>query len=696
MKLKSPISFSILLIVYSLLLFEFSPFPILAQNPGMGAPGMGAPGMGAPGMGAPGMGAPGMGAPGMGGFPGMGAPGMGGFPGQQNPNAVYAGVLDNCPFSPPTSSEVSGLMRSLTAALVQLKNECPSLDSTIRQLENEVTESSKNIGVLLNLKSSTEMSLSSKLPSPDISQVELDCSNYNLLLGREFDIVSDRLDKGETENIPLKYQKCKSYEGQEKRKCISDSFSNSVTIAKRNCQTTYSAGVQQNIKKSISSISQGFTQLFDKAQTDCRAGSGETISQTFIGLAESFTALPGALGLAGVGINVLANLVSSFFRQKNYESSPISFLKTLSKQKDIKNQMCLWFQFQNKGLNCKDHFRRKDLQIANDNLNLCPQYFSGALPNKQLTNISSLSHQLSRFPGSPVQPAQKIDFLDALLKKNITDPINAENTIPLKKHLETVAKELMTSNGESKRSDITLGRGLQKLLELHDKMDTLDSSSKNPKYEEDLKGLNKSIEELLKSFSLESAIDSYWTLKEKEDSYNLIKHLAFQDTESNSESFFQYSGDENDYRLGLNGMVKHFQEPLGENLELLAKRYESSISEGSPNGIFTSSIELAKACFMNAGLFYAQKPDNLDDLFVKDPLRRIQQKPTKQYENACKVFSCFESKTGNSAGSLFKPDPDERKNSEKFRDYQCQNLKNYDIIISKIKTQIQDRKKLCD
>lgn len=621
----------------------------------------------------------------------------GAFLNQQNPNTVYAGALDNCPFSPPKSSEVTGLMNDLNLSLVALKNQCPNLNDTISAIEKGINETTNQFNILLSQKSPIDpQSANGKLPNPDISQVTLSCSNYKLLLAREYDILQDRLDQTGTENIPSRYLNCFS-SGSDlsyKKKCISKSYNQSLSQIQRNCYTTYSSKVDDSLKRSLHSVSEGFTNLMN-SNPSCGGNYSSLVAEVGIKFTEALTVLPGALGWAGAGINFFANTISSFIKKSSYENSPVAALEIIAASKKSKLLMCLWFQFQNKKLRCHEFYKNPKNSEYPEN-NFCSHYFSGPLSNEQHTNIKSLQNQLQGFSEKPYNP-EKIDEFNFLLNSQISDPMDKDKTISLASHLEEVAQELKKStNPKTKISDISIGLSLEKLLKLHKSLSEKKYTPENPNYVDDLKKLNDSINNSINSFSIEKAIDAYWRSKGKEDPYLYIKNLSTSEPNNDPNSSLIYNGHEAELMLGSNAMIKHFQETFDNDIALLGESYHASVAESDKNRVYTSAIDLAKVCFLNAGIYYAKVPESQKDLVTKDALNRINEAPTKKYEEACKVFSCLNSSNDNQFGSLFKPKSSGTETSKEFRAYQCQNLKNYDIILNKIKSQISAKGKLCE
>lgn len=629
---------------------------------------------------------------------GYGAPqqqgGFGAFPNQKDPSTVYAGALDNCPFSPPKSSEVTGLMNALNSSLVALKNQCPNLNDTISAIEKGINETTNQFNILLSQKSPIEaQSVNGQLPNPDISQVTLNCSNYKLLLAREFDIVQDRLGQEGTENIPSRYVSCFRSTG-DKKKCISNSFNQSISQTSKNCNTTYVMSVDEKLKKSLNSISEGFTSVMNQNQS-CGGNSTALVAEVGIKFTEALTILPGALGWAGAGINFFANTISSFIKKSNYENSPVAALEIIAASKKSKLLMCLWFQFQNKKLRCHEFYKnpKNSENTAND---FCSHYFSGPLSNEQHTNIKSLQNQLQGFSEKPYTP-EKIDEFNFLLNSQISDPMEEGKTIPLASHLEDVAQKLKQStNPKTKMSDVAFGFKLEKLLKIHKSLSDKKYTPENPNYVDDLSKLNESLNSSINSFSIEKAIDAYWRSMGKEDPYLYIKNLSTSEPNNDPNGSLIYNGHEAELMLGSNAMIKHFQETFDNDIALLGESYHAAVAESDKNRVYSGAIELAKVCFLNAGIYFAKVPESQKDLVTKDALNRINESPTKKYEEACKVFSCLNSSNDNQFGSLFKPKSSGTETSKEFRAYQCQNLKNYDIILNKIKSQISAKGKLCE
>lgn len=621
-----------------------------------------------------------------------------GFSNQYDPNAVYAGALDNCPFNPPKSSDVNSLMSALTSSLVALKNQCPNLNDTISAIEKGINESTNQFNVLLTQKSPIDpQSANGKLPNPDISQATLSCSNYRLLLAREYDILQDRLNQTGTENIPSRYLNCFSSgsDSSDKKKCISKSYNQSLSQIQRNCFATYSSKVDDSLKRSLHSVSEGFTNLMN-SNPSCGGNYPSLVAEVGIKFTEALTVLPGALGWAGAGINFFANTISSFIKKSNYENSPVAALEMIAASKKSKLLMCLWFQFQNKKLRCHEFFKNPKTMDFSETP-FCSSYFSGPLAEDQHTNIKNLQDQLERISKKPNTP-EKIDEFNFLLKSTISDPLKEGTNISLTTHLEEIANVLKSSNNSrTQKADMALGVGLANLLKLQKSLNEPKFAANNPNYVEDLKKLNDSINNSINAFSMEKAVDAYWRIKGKEDPYFYIKNLAtLEQVNENHNGSLTYNGHESDIMLGSNAMIKYFQEAFDNDIALLGESYHASVAESDKNRVYATAVELAKVCFLNAGIYYAKVPESQRDLVTKDALNRINEAPTKKYEEACKVFSCLNSSNDNQFGSLFKPKSSGSETSKEFRAYQCQNLKNYDIILSKIKSQISAKGKLCD
>ncbi len=630
-------------------------------------------------------------------FPQQPGGGMG-FSNQHDPNAVYAGALDYCPFNPPKSSDVNSLMSALTSSLVALKNQCPNLNDTISAIEKGINETTNQFNILLTQKSPIDpQSSSGLLPNPDITQVTLSCSNYKLLLAREYDILQDRLDQSGTENIPSRYLNCfgSGSNSSGKKKCISRSYNQSLSQISRNCSATYFTKVDESLKKSLNSISEGFTSVLN-SNSSCGGNYSSLVAEVGIKLAEALTVLPGTLGWAGAAINFFANIISSFIKKSNYDDSPVAALEMIAASKKSKALMCLWFQFQNKKLRCHEFFKNPSTTNSSDTA-LCSSYFSGPLPTEQHTNIKILQDQLERISKKPFTP-EKIDEFNSLLSSTIPDPLTEGKEITLETHLNDIATVLRDSNNpRTKRADMALGVGLGDLLKLQKSLSDPKFTAKNPNYMNDLKKLNEAINNSINSFSMEKAVDAYWRVKGKEDPYLYIKNLSTLDpTNTDHNGSLSYNGHESDIMLGSNAMIKYFQELFNNNIALLGESYHAAVAETDKNRVYTSAIELAKVCFLSAGIYYAKAPESQRDLFTKDALNRINEAPTKKYEEACKVFSCLNQNNDNKIGSLFKPKSSGNEASKEFRTYQCQNLKNYDIILNKIKSQVSAKGKLCD
>ncbi|MCB0370097.1 MAG: hypothetical protein KDD45_11900, partial [Bdellovibrionales bacterium] len=382
---------------------------------------------------------------------------------------------------------------------------------------------------------------------------------------------------------------------------------------------------------------------------------------TSLSVVNSITVLSGTFGWAGVGINVLSKFFSSLIENSQSSDSIANSLLQIAHEEETKKVMCLWYQFQTKNLNCNGKFM---LPLSSPtHSSLCSRYFANPIPDDNTTSISNLAYMISNLaentqPGNnrtnnsdsnmemEIHPQKTnldpkyLDQLHRSLNSYIVDPNDNSKKILVKDHLKAVLDTLKIA--QEKLPSMQLGLAQKKLADLIEFDNSLFSEadkSESFSNESIQKKLAK-LGEILNHFEFDYALDSYWKEKNKIDDFNSLKVAANMDR-LNLSSLFSLDGNVQlrDIQNATNIIAKHFRQPMEKNLLKLHETYENSLTEGRPDSIQSSAERLAKACYLNAGLFYARELPGTE-LTTKDSLRYISSSPSSDYRESCEIFNC--------------------------------------------------------
>lgn len=463
----------------------------------------------------------------------------------------------------------------------------------------------------------------------------------------------------------------------------------SVSEAYDTCRNTGAARVQEETVSKLMVAADSYAALIrDVHMCPASARTPQLIMNTSSSILDTIATVSAGFGLTGLISGFLSKIIGAVIDSNAMKGSPKMGARQLEDEIKFENLACVWYQVQNRNLNCQEHQEEKS---KSDSIKrpFCSKYLDALGLSDNLVNLKNLIAKFNQI-GKSEDENDSLDQMNSLLNKNIAHPSEGiEKSITVKAHMTDVSAELLKSKN---LKDKDSGGKLKSLLDAMDELSTLTAQTANIS-EEELGKIKAKFKKSLTKFNVDDAIDRYWKLKKADftpsamflldpsmSAYNALKSLGVT-----------YDGNISKINLATNLMVKHFRDPFIARLKLTNERYQDSIRQGDPKATLSHAVQLTNLCTLVAGMYYAENKSD-DGVLKANSLREIPDSVPRDYENLCKPISCI---VVNKKPILFSSHESEIKRADDFKTHTCQMQLDYDIVIKAVSENLKEGKAVC-
>lgn len=571
------------------------------------------------------------------------------------PTLAYIGNEFACPFRRNPADNASSLISGVVNALSDLKDKCPSLANSIQNVQAQAEFLNQNLTGTNPMRS---------------GMLEVNCQNYQTALRKEFDHISENPSMRAQRS--QRYSSCSILETNKQQACIDKTYVENLSETHFNCAGQYNEAKNETLKKSVQSLATQMNTLLNQSSTcDKPEQIKKSLLSAGINTLSTIAAVAPGAGLASLILGTTGPLLNTLVNTLFSKASPQEGIEALNNEVEAENLSCLWYNLQNRTLNCSQNRIEKQTPRSVD-LNICGQPAKSqalTLSPKLIENLKNLDSIIKSSASDPRAAPNTLEILEKVIPS-----VDESSSLSLTHKIEKMKVVLAASN---EKSDKEYAKILDEFLRAKNEFTIKSKKTADP---EKLHKMQKELMGKIPS-NWEQITSAYWKLNSKNDplaslkaseELKLLVSKGYQIALENIQ--FQESAD--DYQQSLhiasNYMVTNFKNYFEKRLQELNQRYETNKDESTNKEKLGDLKPLFALCSQAAAIYQTSPVSNPR---VERSFNNISS-PSNSYINACSRFNCTQ------PPSLIRPfqesDFDAGSKSQKFRAYQCKMVGSYD------------------